>query len=146
MSTAAPEPPAPSLLPPSVAASFLSIHAVRIYVRDLDRSLQFYTERLGFRVVVDTRIQSGERWVAVSPPDGTAMLALVAPRAGSAEHRLIGRATQVVLITGDVAARFQEWSRKGVRFLTTPRLRRIKYDPAPGTTGTSHRLLGDSAP
>ncbi len=127
------------------AASFLSLHAVRVFVRDLDRSLRFYTEQLGFRLVIDTRIQSGERWVAVSPPDGTAILALVSPRPRSPEHKLIGRATQIILITADVAARFQEWSRKGVRFVSSPRLRRIKYEPisveAPGP-----RLLGEKAP
>jgi serine phosphatase RsbU (regulator of sigma subunit) len=132
--------------PPGVASSFLSMHSVRIFVRDLDRSLGFYVGQLGFRLVVDTRLQSGERWVAVSPPDGTAILALVAPRPRSAEHRLIGRATQVVLITADVAGRFQEWSRKGVRFMSTPRLRRIKYDPAPAATDSSPRLLGEGAP
>jgi catechol 2,3-dioxygenase-like lactoylglutathione lyase family enzyme len=134
-------------LSPSVGPSFLSIHAVRIFVRDLDRSLRFYLDQLGFRLVVDTRIQSGERWVAVSPPDGSAILTLVAPRPKSAEHRLIGRATQVVLITADVAGRFQEWSRKGVRFVSTPRLRRIKYDrrkPAGGDEPLT--LRQDTAP
>ena len=66
----------PSPLP---VDSFLSIHAVRVYVRNVDRSLQFYVEKLGFRLVIDTKLQSGERWVAVSPPDGTTILALVAP-------------------------------------------------------------------
>jgi serine phosphatase RsbU (regulator of sigma subunit)/catechol 2,3-dioxygenase-like lactoylglutathione lyase family enzyme len=132
--------------PPGVGASFLSIHAVRIFVRDLDRSLRFYLDQLGFRLVIDTRLQSGERWVAVSPPDGTAILTLVAPKPRSAEHRLIGRATQVVLVTADVAARFQEWSRKGVRFSSTPRLRRIKYDPAAAADASSHRLLGEESP
>jgi serine phosphatase RsbU (regulator of sigma subunit)/catechol 2,3-dioxygenase-like lactoylglutathione lyase family enzyme len=130
-------------LAPSIGPSFLSLHAVRIFVRDLDRSLRFYVDKLGFRLVVDTRIQSGERWVAVAPPDGSAILALVAPSPRSAEHRLIGRATQVVLITADVAGRFQEWSRKGVRFSSAPRLRRIKYDPGPDATGSSPRLLGE---
>jgi serine phosphatase RsbU (regulator of sigma subunit)/catechol 2,3-dioxygenase-like lactoylglutathione lyase family enzyme len=130
----------------SDASSFLSIHAVRVYVRDLDRSLRFYVDQLGFRLVIDTRLQSGERWVAVSPSDGTAILALVAPRPRSIEHKLIGRATQVVLITADVAGRFQEWSRKGVRFQSSPRLRRIKYEPGPGTAAPSPRLLGDVAP
>ena len=51
----------------SDATSFLSLHAVRIFVRDLDRSLAFYLDQLGFRLVVDTRIQSGERWVASLP-------------------------------------------------------------------------------
>ena len=128
------------------AQSFLSLHAVRVFVRDLDRSLRFYVDQLGFRLVIDTRLQSGERWVAVSPPDGTAILALVAPHPKSAEHKLIGRATHVVLITADVAGRFQEWSRKGVRFSSAPRLRRIKYEPGPAPAPTSHRLLGEEAP
>jgi serine phosphatase RsbU (regulator of sigma subunit)/catechol 2,3-dioxygenase-like lactoylglutathione lyase family enzyme len=112
------------------ADPFLSIHAVRIYVRDLDRSLQFYVDQLGFRPVIDTRLQSGERWVAVSPPDGTTILALVAPKSNTAERKLIGRSTQVVLCTSDVAAKFRQWSKNGVRFIGTPRLRRIKYLPS----------------
>jgi len=124
--------------------SFLSIHAVRVYVRNVDRSLQFYVEKLGFRLVIDTKLQSGERWVAVSPPDGTTILALVAPKPKTAEHKLIGRATQVVLVTPDVMRKFQEWSRRGVRFLSAPRLRRIKYDHAPPSSGD--RLLGRGSP
>jgi len=135
-----------SEFPPDAHSSFLSIHAVRIFVHDLDRSLRFYLDQLGFRLVIDTRLQSGERWVAVSPPDGNAILNLVAPRPKSVEHRLIGRATQVVLITADVTGRFQEWSRKGVRFLSSPRLRRIKYEPAPAAPAPSPRLLGEEAP
>ncbi len=138
-------PAAASAFPPRVAASFRSVHAVRVFGRDVDRSLRFYVDQLGFRLVIDTTLQSGERWVAVSPPDGTAILALVAPRPKSIEHKLIGRATQIVLITGDVAARFQEWSRKGVRFVSAPRLRRIKYDRAPAAAA-SRRLLGEEAP
>src|SRR5215470_17883219 len=128
--------------------SFLSIHAVRVYVRNLDRSLQFYVEKLGFRLVIDAKLQSGERWVAVSPPDGTTILALVAPKPKTAEHKLIGRATQVVLVTSEVTTKFQEWSRRGVRFLSTPRLRRIKYDRTPADSGgnASTRLLGRETP
>jgi serine phosphatase RsbU (regulator of sigma subunit)/catechol 2,3-dioxygenase-like lactoylglutathione lyase family enzyme len=126
--------------------SFLSLHSVRVFVRDLDRSLRFYVDQLGFRPVIDTRLQSGERWVAVSPPDGTAILSLVAPPKGSPEHKLIGRATHVVLITSDVAGRFQEWSRKGVRFSSTPRLRRIKYERGATAAPAAPRLLGEEAP
>ena len=135
------------------ASPFLSIHAIRIYVRDVERSRSFYLEQLGFRLVIDTRLQSGERWVAVSPPDGTAILTLVAPNASAPEYKLIGRSTQVVLVTSDVAAKFQEWSRNGVRFVGTPRLRRIKYTlPKPSEPVTSSaapaspKLLGEEAP
>jgi serine phosphatase RsbU (regulator of sigma subunit)/catechol 2,3-dioxygenase-like lactoylglutathione lyase family enzyme len=131
---------------PAAAPSFLSLHAVRIFVRDLDRSLRFYVDQLGFRLVIDSRLQSGERWVAVSPPDGTAILTLVAPRPRTPESKLIGRATQVMLITTDVAGRFQEWSRRGVRFLSAPRLRRLKYERGPAAASPSPRLLGEEAP
>ena len=59
------------------------------------------------------------------------MLALIAPGPGSKEHKLIGRATQVVFVTEDVAAKFREWSERGVRFRHTPRLRRVTYDSQP---------------
>jgi serine phosphatase RsbU (regulator of sigma subunit)/catechol 2,3-dioxygenase-like lactoylglutathione lyase family enzyme len=134
------------------ADPFLSIHAVRIYVRDLDRSRTFYIDQLGFRLVIDTRLQSGERWVAVSPPDGTTILALVAAKPKSPEYKLVGRATQVVFVTSNVAAKFQEWSKRGVRFSGTPRLRRIKYQTPvppmvePCSTPAGSRLLGEETP
>ena len=66
--------------------------------------------------------------MAVSPPDGGTVLALIAPGPNSKEFKLIGRATQVVFVTDNVAAKFREWSQRGVRFRHTPRLRRILYD------------------
>jgi serine phosphatase RsbU (regulator of sigma subunit) len=132
---------------PAAIDSFLSIHAVRVYVRNVDRSLQFYVEKLGFRLVIDTKLQSGERWVAVSPPDGTTILTLVAAKPKTAEYKLIGRATQVVLVTPDVMRKFREWSQRGVRFLSTPRLRRIKYDHGAAAGGDeAARLLGRESP
>jgi serine phosphatase RsbU (regulator of sigma subunit)/catechol 2,3-dioxygenase-like lactoylglutathione lyase family enzyme len=107
---------------------YLRIHAVRIFVRDQERSLRFYLDRLGFRLTFDERLQSGERWVTVAPPDGSAVLSLIAPSRKSLEHKLIGRATQVVFVTEDVLAKFREWRRHGVRFRHAPRLMRIKYD------------------
>ncbi len=109
------------------AALHLSIHAIDIFVRNQDRSLRFYVDQLGFNVAFDARLPSGERWVAVSPPDGSAVLALVAPKPGSAEHAHIGRATHVVFMTEDVLAKFREWRQRGVRFSNPPRLRRVRF-------------------
>jgi len=55
------------------------MHCVNVYVRDQDRSVRFYLDQLGFHLAFDAKLQDGERWVAVSPPDGMAVLALVAP-------------------------------------------------------------------
>src|SRR5690242_10149223 len=82
----------------------LRIHAVNIYVRDQDQSLRFYLDQLGFDMAFDAKLPSGERWVAVAPPDGSALLALIAPKPDSREEKLIGRHTGVVFATDDVPA------------------------------------------
>jgi serine phosphatase RsbU (regulator of sigma subunit)/catechol 2,3-dioxygenase-like lactoylglutathione lyase family enzyme len=105
----------------------LRIHCMNVFVRDQDRSLRFFVDQLGFNVAYDTRVQSGERWVGVAPPDGSAILSLIVPNPDSEQHKLIGRATQIVFVTEDVTTKFQEWSKRGVRFQTTPRLKRIRY-------------------
>jgi serine phosphatase RsbU (regulator of sigma subunit)/predicted enzyme related to lactoylglutathione lyase len=128
----------PDLQPPH-----LRIHAINIFVRDQDQSLQFYRDQLGFNLVGDVRFGSGQRWVAVAPPDGSAVLSLVAPRPDSKDYALIGRPTQVVFVTEDVAAKFLEWRGRGVRFQYTPRLKRIKYErPAPGAPGEAPPIWG----
>jgi serine phosphatase RsbU (regulator of sigma subunit)/catechol 2,3-dioxygenase-like lactoylglutathione lyase family enzyme len=105
----------------------LRMHCVNVYVRNQDRSLKFYLELLGFHLAFDTRLQGGERWVAVAPPDGSTLLALVTPSATSPTYKLIGRSTNVVFITEDVTSKYFEWSKRGVVFSHTPRLRRIQY-------------------
>jgi catechol 2,3-dioxygenase-like lactoylglutathione lyase family enzyme len=107
--------------------SYLRLHSIDVYVRDQERSLRFYLDKLGFDLAFDARLQSGQRWIAVTPPDGTAVLTLIQPKPGSQEQKLIGRATRVIFVTEDVAAIFREWSERGVRFRHPPRLRRIKY-------------------
>jgi serine phosphatase RsbU (regulator of sigma subunit)/catechol 2,3-dioxygenase-like lactoylglutathione lyase family enzyme len=126
------------------------MHCVNVYVRDQDRSLRFYLDQLGFHLAFDAKLQDGDRWVAVSPPDGTAILSLVSPKPNTPQAKLIGRATQVVFVTEDVTAKFIEWSKRGVRFLHTPRLRRIKYaqDARPSQlvpSGSSSMLLGEES-
>jgi serine phosphatase RsbU (regulator of sigma subunit) len=108
---------------------FLRLQSITIYVRDLERSLDFYCEKLGFQLVFDGRDErfASRRFVTVAPPDGTANITLVAPEADSEQHKLIGRATNITFVTEDVIAKFREWSKRGVRFNFAPRLKRLKY-------------------
>jgi serine phosphatase RsbU (regulator of sigma subunit) len=85
-------------------------------------------DQLGFEIAFDARLPSGQRWLAVAPPEGTAVLALISPRPDSREYKFIGRSTGVVFVTEDVVAKFEEWRKRGVRFLFTPRLRRVQYE------------------
>jgi serine phosphatase RsbU (regulator of sigma subunit)/catechol 2,3-dioxygenase-like lactoylglutathione lyase family enzyme len=133
--------------PPDRQHPYLCIHAVSIYVRDQERSLRFYVDQLGFDLAFDAHLHSGQRWVAVAPPDGTAVLALIEPAPNSLEHKLIGRATQVVFVTEDVTAKYREWTARGVRFRYAPRLRRIKYEKEPARAADDALLAsGQLAP
>ena len=119
---------------------YLRIQSITIFVRDLDRSLRFYIDQLGFVLVFDGRIQRGQRFVTVAPPDGTANLTLVAPEPRSADCKLIGRSTRVTLVTEDVLAKFREWRKRGVEFQHTPRLKRLQHEvrvAAPPSTDPS---------
>jgi serine phosphatase RsbU (regulator of sigma subunit)/catechol 2,3-dioxygenase-like lactoylglutathione lyase family enzyme len=109
---------------------------VTIFVRDMDRSLRFYVDQLGFSLVFDARSQTVRPWVAVAPPDGRATLVLRVPEPGSTECKLIGRATQVAFVTDDVVAKFREWRRCGVEFLSTPRLRRLRHRVTVAASGS----------
>jgi serine phosphatase RsbU (regulator of sigma subunit) len=109
-------------------AQYLGVHAVTVFVRDQEAALRFYIEQLGFEIAFDARLPGGRRWLAVAPPDGTAVLSLVAPAPESREFALVGRPTGVVLITENVLAKFEQWRRRGVQFTYTPRLRRITYE------------------
>lgn len=106
---------------------YLRLQSVTVFVRDLDRSIDFYVNLLGFQLVFDGRLQTGRAFVTVAPPDGTANLTLVVPEPNSEQFQLIGRRTQITFITEDLVAKFRDWSRRGVTFLSTPRLRRLKH-------------------
>ena len=137
-----------SSAPSAPPSPHLRIHSINIYVRNQDRSLRFYVDQLGFHLAYDAKLQSGERLVAVAPPDGQAVLSLIAPSPDSLDFKLIGRSTRLTLITEDVLAKYQEWSKRGVRFQHTPRLRRIKFDPETRTvrSAADSPLLGEETP
>jgi serine phosphatase RsbU (regulator of sigma subunit) len=107
---------------------YLRLQSVMIYVRDLEQSLSFYLDQLGFQLIFDARVQPGRRFVTVAPPDGTANLTLVAPEPGSEQYKLIGRPLPITFVTEDVIAKYREWSKRGVRFQFAPRLKRLKYE------------------
>ncbi|MBA0086527.1 MAG: SpoIIE family protein phosphatase, partial [Acidobacteria bacterium Pan2503] len=127
---------------------YLRLQSVSIFVRDLDRSLDFYVKQLGFELVFDARSQesAGRQFVTVAPPDGTANLTLVAPERDSDQYKLIGRPSQVTFVTEDVLAKFREWSARGVRFLVNPRLRRLKYAVQPRRPATSSSPAAEHPP
>jgi serine phosphatase RsbU (regulator of sigma subunit)/catechol 2,3-dioxygenase-like lactoylglutathione lyase family enzyme len=101
---------------------YLSLHFIIIFVRDQERSLHFYRDQLGFRVIVDHQFENGVRWIEVSPPDGSANLALAQIHSDPESEKLLGRDTNIFFLSEDVIAKYKEWNDRGVRFLFPPKV------------------------
>jgi len=99
---------------------YLCLHFAIIYVRDLDRSLHFYVDQLGFRVVVDHRFENGNRWIEVAPPDGNAHLGFALLQPDDDPDKLIRPESLVWFITEDVYRKYEEWKARGVKFRYPP--------------------------
>src|SRR6185295_6097099 len=121
-----------TVLRPGSEEPYLSIQDIVVFVRDLDVSKRFYLEQLGFELITEQRLPTGERWIEVAPPDGSANLALVEPKPDAPEYKLIGGYRWVLFMTEDVDAKYKEWSERGVHFLTGPE--------TPGWGGTYARF------
>src|SRR5208283_3504890 len=109
-----------TVLRPGREEPYLSIQDIVVFVRDLERSRQFYVDQLGFELILDSQLSSGQRWLEVAPPDGSANLALVVPKPDEPEFNLIGGYRWVLFMTEDVHAKYKEWSERGVHFVTPP--------------------------
>jgi serine phosphatase RsbU (regulator of sigma subunit)/catechol 2,3-dioxygenase-like lactoylglutathione lyase family enzyme len=100
---------------------YLSLHFVIIYVRDYERSLRFYVDQLGFRLVIDHRFENGQRWIEVGPADGSAHIGLALLQPEDDATRLIGPEARTWFITEDVNRKYEEWKARGVPFEFPPK-------------------------
>ena len=113
---------------------YLCLHFAIIYVRDQDRSLEFYVDKLGFRVVVDHRFADGQRWIEVTPPDGNAHLGLALLPADEDPAKFIQIQALIWFITEDVNRKYEDWKARGVFF---------RYPPAVPAWGGVHTRFED---
>jgi serine phosphatase RsbU (regulator of sigma subunit)/predicted enzyme related to lactoylglutathione lyase len=120
------------VLRPGREVPYLSIQDIVVFVRDLEISKPFYLQQLGFELLTEQRLPTGERWIEVAPPDGSANLALVEPKPDAPEYQLIGGYRWVLFMTEDVHALYKEWTERGVRFTQGPE--------TPGWGGTYARF------
>lgn len=101
-----------------------SITHVALVVRDYDEAIAFFTGALAFRLVEDTPLGAGKRWVVVSPGDGGAFL-LLARAATAEQERHVGDQTGgrvfLFLQTDDFDRDRARMLAHGVRFTEEPR-------------------------
>ena len=100
-----------------------SLALTTLLVRDYDEAIAFYRDGLGFRLVEDTTLGDGKRWVVVAPEAGGALLlarAADAQQAAAVGAQGGGRVF-LFLHTDDVAGDHARMTAAGVRFLEAPR-------------------------
>src|SRR5262249_36601963 len=101
-----------------------SIAAVALVVADYDEALDFFVGKLGFKIVEDTPLPGGKRWLMVRPPGGGTALLLA--RAATAEQASrvgdqAGGRVFLFLRTDDFWGDYQDMRSRGVRFTEEPR-------------------------
>lgn len=68
------------------------IFQLTLVVRDYDEAIEFYTQRLGFELLEDTKLSESKRWVRVAPPGSNASL-LFGKAANDEQRAAIGNQT-----------------------------------------------------
>jgi catechol 2,3-dioxygenase-like lactoylglutathione lyase family enzyme len=87
------------------------VKIVSIPVSDQDRSLAFYTEKLGFKVATDQSFGQGQRWIELLIPGSDVNLALFTP---PGHENRIGGFQPLTFWTDDVFATAAALKAKGV--------------------------------
>jgi catechol 2,3-dioxygenase-like lactoylglutathione lyase family enzyme len=98
---------------------------VALVVRDYDEALAFYTQALGFRVIEDTPLTGGKRWVLVAPAGSRGTSLLLAQAATPEQASRIGNQTGgrvfLFLYTDDFWRDYNEMKSRNVRFVREPK-------------------------
>jgi len=92
-----------------------------VWVRDQEKALDFYVNKLGFEKLQDAPFEGGMRWIEVRPQDAqTGHVLAMGYGAGGQEEARIGNFTGIVFRSENVQATYEELSGRGVHFTETP--------------------------
>ncbi|MGZ3853884.1 MAG: VOC family protein [Flavisolibacter sp.] len=98
---------------------------VAIVVKDYDEALDFYTRKLSFKIVEDTRLTDEKRWVLVAPPGDDSCCLLLAKASNQRQLVSVGNQTggrvAFFLHTDDFWRDFERLKQNKVRFVRQPK-------------------------
>lgn len=102
-----------------------AIAQVALLVRDYDEAIRFFTEALGFRLLEDTPLGGGKRWVRVAPVGQSGAVLLLAKAVTPAQADRVGDQTGgrvwLFLETDDFWRDYEAMRARGVAFEEAPR-------------------------
>lgn len=88
-----------------------------IPVRNQDASLEFYTNKLGFKVITDSPFDDRQRWIELGLPRAETKLVLFTAQG---QESMIGGFMNVTFMADDVEATAREMKARGVEFVQEP--------------------------
>lgn len=93
---------------------------VALVVNDYDEAIDFYTNKLNFQLIEDTRLSDSKRWVLIAPP-GSECALLLARAVGEEQRSRIGNQTGgrvfLFLHTDDFARDYANLKKHGIRIV-----------------------------
>jgi catechol 2,3-dioxygenase-like lactoylglutathione lyase family enzyme len=94
------------------------IKFISIPVRDQEKSLQFWTKKVGLTVATDQPMGPGMRWIELKLPGAQTGLVLFTP---PGQEKRIGTFQNISFVVDDVKKAHQELSARGVEFEQAPK-------------------------
>jgi catechol 2,3-dioxygenase-like lactoylglutathione lyase family enzyme len=97
---------------------------IALVVKDYDEAISFYTGKLGFTLVEDTRLSETKRWVMVKPRGDGQCCLLLAQAANEEQKSRIGNQTGgrvfLFLYTDDFYRDYNDLLAKKIHFVRPP--------------------------
>jgi len=97
---------------------------IALVVYDYDEAIEFYTGKLGFDLIEDSKINETKRWVLVCPPGSKECCVLLAKAADEEQRARVGNQTGgrvfLFLYTDDFWRDYKAMQRNGIEFIRDP--------------------------
>src|SRR5881392_2949273 len=97
---------------------------IAIVVNDYDEAIKFYTEKLHFDLIEDTRLSETKRWVLVKPKGGNSCCLLLAKAANEEQRSRVGNQTGgrvfLFLYTDDFWRDYKNMIANDIKFVRGP--------------------------
>ena len=101
-----------------------TLSKIALVVRDYDEAIDFYTNKLHFDLIEDTRLSETKRWVVVRPPGGDSCGLLLAKAANEKQAASIGNQTGgrvfLFLYTDNFERDYQNLLDQGIEIVREP--------------------------
>ena len=97
---------------------------IALLVDDYDKAIEFYTTKLEFQLLQDTKLTEEKRWVLVAPKGAKECCLLLAKAANEQQSASVGNQTGgrvfLFLFTDDIWRDYEKWKNRDILFVKPP--------------------------